>query len=142
MYFAIKAGKVVLAHRNYETVAACPHDSIAEKDESLLANAAYPERLKVVAGEVVDKTDTEIAADAEAARIASIKEIRKRHIRLRLRELGKEDAADAILNDPANARIKKDWLDSVSIKIDDADFLSLLSALGVSINQILEGYEG
>jgi len=139
MYFAIKDGKVVLAHRDYETVAACPHDSIAEKAESLLTNAAYPEKLKVVAGEVMDKTDAEIAADVEAARVASIGEVRKLHIVDRLAALGKFDAAMSALN--SDALKKERWNAATMIAVDDADFLALLSAVGVSLSQILENYE-
>ncbi len=139
MYFAIKNGKVVLAHRNYETVAACPHDSIAEKAESLLSFAAYPDKLKVVSGEVVDKTDAEIAADIEAARVASIKEVRKLHIVDRLNALGKFDAAMSALN--ADALKKERWNAATMIAVDDSDFLALISALGVTMTQILENYE-
>ena len=139
MYFAIKNGKVVSAHRDYSIIAACPHDSIAEKADSLLVNAAYPDKLKVVEGEVVDKTDAEIAADVEAARVASIKEVRKLHIVDTLAALGKFDAAMSALN--ADALRKARWDAATMIAVDDSDFLALISALGVTMTQILENYE-
>ncbi len=139
MYFAIKNNKVVLAHRELNIVQSVSPDSVIEQAESSVVNCAYPEKLKVVDGVVCDKSNGEITSEENQKKKDAIKELPKSWIRKKLRMLGKEEAADAILD--ANLQMKKDYNDSVIIYVDDANLLAVLSAIGVTVDQILEDYE-
>ncbi len=139
MYFAIKNNKVILAHRELEVVQSVSPDSVIEQAESSVVNFAYPEKLKVVDGVIVDKTNGEITSEENQKKKDAIKEIRKLHIVDSLIEFGKINDAVAALN--ADSIKKFRWDSAQMIKVDDADFLALLSAIGVTVDEILEDYE-
>jgi hypothetical protein len=79
---------------------------------------------KVVEGENVifyDSLDNLILLNNESS-TPIVKELSKLFIRRKLREFGKEDQFDALLDSIPQAR--KDWDDAISIKTDDPLFSS------------------
>jgi len=122
-----------------EVVQSISPDSVIEQAESSVVNCAYPEKLKVVDGVVCDKSNGEITSEENQKKKSAIKELRKLHIVDRLITLGKINEGIAALN--ADSIKKLRWDSAQMIKVDDTDFLALLSAIGVTVDEILEDYE-
>jgi hypothetical protein len=79
---------------------------------------------KVVEGENVifyDSLDNLILLDKKSSKVVT-KELSKLFIRRKLREFGKEEQFDALLDSIPQAR--KDWDDAISIRSDDPLFSS------------------